>query len=97
YVLLYPSSYEGFGIPILEAMKSGCPFIASNNSSIPEVAGKAGILHDHLSVEDYLSSIISIKAKRESLILEGYDQSDKFSWDKCYIETKNIYNQLLAL
>ena len=96
HLLLYPSSYEGFGIPILEAMKSGCPFIASNNSSIPEVAGKAGILIDELNIEDYLSSIINIKEKRESLILSGFDQSKKFSWDRCYMETKNIYNQLLS-
>jgi len=94
YALIYPSSYEGFGIPLLEAMKAGLPFVALNKSSIPEVAGNAGILIDELNLELFKKALYSIDIDRNSLIKRGLLQSQKFSWEKCYQETKNIYKEL---
>jgi glycosyltransferase involved in cell wall biosynthesis len=95
FALFYPSSYEGFGIPLLEAMKSGCPFIALNISSIPEVAGEAGHLLKSLHVEDFLIAKNQIECNRESIVNKGLAQVSKFSWDKCYKETMNIYDILI--
>src|SRR6201999_3833775 len=68
YALLYPSSYEGFGLPLIEAMKAGTPFIALNSSSIPEVAANTGILLDELDVELFKLAIISADANRTKLV-----------------------------
>lgn len=95
YALLYPSSYEGFGIPLLEAMRAACPFVALNSSSIPEVAGKSGILIDTLDQNKFINAILSIENDRDSLILKGKQQGEKFSWDSCYRETKEIYQVVL--
>jgi mannosyltransferase len=95
--LLYVSSYEGFGIPLLEAMKAGCPFIALNNSSIPEVAGNAGILIDELNLSEIKRAINYINMNREYIIIQGLDQVKNFSWEKCYTETMNLYHKLLDI
>jgi len=94
YSLIYPSSYEGFGIPLLEAMSTFCPFIAINASSIPEVAGDAGILLDELNVNDGITAILQIDNQREKLIIRGQKQVSKFSWDKCYNETALLYQNI---
>lgn len=91
YALVYPSSYEGFGLPLLEAMRASCPFVALNSSSIPEVAGKAGILIDELNVTAFVNSIESIYHNREVIVQRGLKQSENFSWNKCYYETSKIY------
>lgn len=96
YCLLYPSSYEGFGIPILEAMKAGCPVIATKKSSIPEVAGDAGLLVDEIKVDNFINMIKLLENKevRNKLILKGLEQSKQFSWDKCFEETYNFYQEI---
>jgi mannosyltransferase len=94
FALIYPSSYEGFGIPLLEAMKAGCPFIALNCSSIPEVAGNAGFLIDALDVSSFNEAVSSLKNNREEMIKKGLDQAKKFSWEKCYQEVFHIYKDL---
>lgn len=94
FALLYPSSYEGFGIPILEAMRSGTPFIALNKSAIPEVAGDAGILVDQLNIQDFKEALETIELTREDIITKGFIQARKFSWDRCYQETLKVYQDL---
>jgi mannosyltransferase len=94
YALIYPSSYEGFGIPLLEAMKAGCPFIAYNSSSIPEVAGKAGVLIHKLEILLFNEAVSIIEENREEIRKRGFDQANKFSWEKCYKETLQVYKDL---
>jgi glycosyltransferase involved in cell wall biosynthesis len=85
FALVYVPYFEGFGIPILEAMKSGVPVITSNLTSMPEVSGDAAINVDPFSVESISSAMVKIekdKKLREELIIKGKDRASKFSWDK---------------
>ena len=83
--MVYPSLYEGFGLPVLEAMQCGCPVIASNNSSIPEVAGDACILIDITRdepLQEALKKVYSDSELRKSLAAKGLAQAKRFSWNK---------------
>lgn len=90
-LLLYPSSYEGFGIPILEAMKAGCPVLALNSSSIPEVAGNAAVLVNNSTVDEYYNGIQQILGNREYYVQLGFVNAARFSWNKTYLETIKLY------
>lgn len=81
--LIYPSLYEGFGLPILEAMACGCPVITCRNSSLPEVAGDAAIYVDEYDVAEMIQAIeqIQIPIVRQKLIQTGLKQAQKFSWN----------------
>jgi glycosyltransferase involved in cell wall biosynthesis len=97
FCFVYPSLYEGFGIPPLEAMAAGCPVIASNSSSIPEVVGEAGLLFDPKSKESLTSSIYRLihdENERSRLIQKGLLRTSKFSWDNTAKQTYDIYIEL---
>ena len=94
---VYPSFYEGFGLPILEAQACGCPVITSNISSMPEVAGRGALLVDPYNVEDIsnaISNIVFDKISRNSLIEKGLNNSTKFSWEECANRTSQIYQEV---
>ena len=96
-LFIYPSLYEGFGIPLLEAMYFGCPVAASNTSSIPEVVGAAGEYFNPYSVESIslaMNKILFDETYRNLLIERGYKREKQFSWDKCAQETYRVYKQL---
>ena len=97
FCFVYPSFYEGFGIPPLEAMSMGCPVIASDASSIPEVVGDAAILFDPHSNEELIGAIKLLydESKRNKLIELGFEQEKKFNWDKMANETLDIYKNIL--
>ncbi|MGV3461649.1 MAG: glycosyltransferase family 4 protein [Flavobacterium sp.] len=95
--LIYPSLYEGFGIPVIEAMKAGCPVLALNRSSIPEIANGAALLYDNPDGNDFLRGICLLENKdfRDDLIGRGLENSQKFSWHKCASETYSFYKELV--
>lgn len=89
--LVYPSLMEGFGLPILQAFKCGCPVVTSNTSSLPEVAGDAAILVDPYSVTSIKNGITSAIKNRNTLIKKGIVQAKKFTWQKSARETLKVY------
>lgn len=95
-VFVYPSIYEGFGIPPLEAMACGVPVVSADNSSLPEAVGDAGLLVDALSSEEISSAMRKLLTDNnlcKELVARGYKQTDKFSWDtaaKQFIETMQV-------
>nr|WP_321397808.1 glycosyltransferase family 1 protein [uncultured Desulfobacter sp.] len=93
--LVYPSLYEGFGIPLLEAMACNCPVIASNTSSIPEVTGDAGLLVDPLdthAMAHAMGLLLDDEVLRKNLVERGNDRASLFSWKKTVDDTVNVYH-----
>lgn len=96
---VYPSLYEGFGIPPLEAMFCGTAVVASNGSSIPEVVGDAGILFDPESIgdlADILLSLLDSPTERDRLITNGQQRAKAFSWDKTVTQTLDVYRSVVG-
>jgi len=84
-VFIYPSLYEGFGLPILEAQACGCPVISSNSTSLPEVGGKSVYYIDPYNEEEISLAILKIlrnKKLKERLVKKGYNNIKRFSWKK---------------
>ena len=88
-IFVYPSLYEGFGLPVLEAMACGCPIITSNVFSLPEVVGEAGMLVDPYDVEmiaHALSTVLENDELKREMSRKGIEQAQKFSWEKAGVE-----------
>ncbi|MFA5403433.1 MAG: glycosyltransferase family 1 protein [Ignavibacteria bacterium] len=95
---IYPSLYEGFGIPLLEAMHYGCPIVASDSSCFPEIAGDAAMYFNPKSVEDLIlkiENVINNKEIRNQLIKNGYEREKLFGWEKCATLTFEFYKNIL--
>ena len=95
---VYPSFYEGFGLPPLEAMRCGIPVITSNTSSLPEVVGNAGIMIEPTDEDALSAAMLAIYQNselRKSLTEKSLFRASQFSWAKCAQETINAYSQSL--
>lgn len=96
-VFAYPSLYEGFGFPVLEAMACGTPVVTSNVSSLPEVAGKAAVLVDPSKPEAIRQGIEQARHQANALARLGVKQAAKFSWEKAAKSTLQIYEKIIKL
>jgi glycosyltransferase involved in cell wall biosynthesis len=98
-LFIYPSLFEGFGLPVLEAMACGCPVITSRISSLPEVAGDAAILVDPRNIEEVVGAIEAIckdDVLADQLRLRGVERAKLFSWKKCAGETLAVYDTMIT-
>ena len=97
-VFVYPSHYEGFGLPVLEAMTLGAPVVAANTSSIPEVAGDAAILIDpneFMQIAEAILTVISDRQLQQEMINKGKVRASLFSWENTAKETLKAYRSIL--
>jgi glycosyltransferase involved in cell wall biosynthesis len=91
--LVFPSLYEGFGLPVVEAMTAGCPVITTNTSSLPEVAGDAALLVNPLNAREMATTMQRVQqdeALRQRMIADGRKQASRFSWE----DTARIYREI---
>ncbi len=98
-LLAYPSLYEGFGFPPLEAMACGCPVVTSDTSSLPEVVGEAGIMfnpYDTDSLVEAMRKVLTDSELRDDMVRKGLEQAKKFSWEKVARETQKVYNKVAS-
>ena len=96
-LFVFPSLYEGFGLPLLEAMACGTPVLASNNSSIPEIVSDSAILADPSDLEDFcgkITEILSDEELRTNLTNRGLSRAAEFSWEKCAMQTIEVYQRV---
>jgi len=93
---VFPSKYEGFGLPPLEAMSRGCPVVSSDKTSLPEILGTAALYFDPYDEKDMTNKILKIikdDILREDLIVKGLEQVKKYDWWDCATKTKEVYEQ----
>lgn len=96
--LIYPSLYEGFGLPPLEAMACGVPVIAADASSLPEVVGETGLLinpHHTEAITQAMELLVTDATTRHTLSVKALERSKKFSWEHCARQTTDAYRQVL--
>lgn len=97
--LVYPSLYEGFGIPIVEAMVCGCPVICSNTGSLPEVAGAAAEFcdpRDLASIAGAIANVMTSSERASELRTRGFARGAQFSWTRCAEETYSVYRAVVG-
>lgn len=95
---VFPSFYEGFGLPPLEAMSQSCPVISSNQASLPEILGQAAVYfdpYDEKDMQEKISALINNLDLRKELSLKGVTHVQAFDWYKCALETLDVYRQAL--
>ena len=95
--MVYPSLYEGFGLPILEAMACGCPVVCSNTSSMPEVAGDAALLvspHDERALAESIDSVMQDATLRTRLRQAGLQRAVLFDWHQTARRTVDVFRQI---
>ncbi|WP_282050982.1 glycosyltransferase family 4 protein [Maribacter aquivivus] len=95
--LVYPSSYEGFGLPLLEAQSAGCPVIAMNTSSIPEVVEESGILLEEespLLIAEHIKQLL-VEEYRNDLVQKGLENVKRFTWSNTFQKTLDFYKELI--
>jgi len=98
-LFVFPSLYEGFGLPVLESMQCGCPALLSNNSSLPEVGGDAGAYFDPLipgALTTALNTLLQDESKRQQMIREGYQQATRFNWERTAAGHRDVYKKLIG-
>lgn len=96
--LIYPSTYEGFGIPVIEAQRAGCPVVAYNNGAVKEIIGDTPLLFKRFNITEISDIIIDNlfdSSIRNKIINNGFINSKKYTWDMTYEKTKNIYDSIL--
>ncbi|NIA14790.1 MAG: glycosyltransferase [Nitrospiraceae bacterium] len=94
----FPTLYEGFGLPLLEAMTCGCPVVSARNSSVPEVVGDAAVLVDDATdagaVAQAMAGVLADPAQRDVMRAKGLEQAKRFSWETCAQQTMQVYQEL---
>jgi glycosyltransferase involved in cell wall biosynthesis len=95
-LFVYPSLYEGFGLPVLEALACGVPVVAANSTSIPEVLGEAGVYcdpHDSATIAQGMAAVLANPVLADELRCKGIAQAAHFSWERMAQETLAVYAQ----
>ena len=98
-VFAFPSLYEGFGMPVLEAMACGTPVVTSNVSALPEVAGDAGLLvnpYEPAAISEALAELLESAARRDDLARRGLERARRFTWPLVAEQTVRVYKQILC-
>jgi len=94
---VFPSFYEGFGLPVLEAMACGCPVVTANNSSLPEVGGDAAEYCDANeidSIANVMRNVLNNRTLREQMSRRGLEQAARFSWRATAEQTLGVYRSV---
>ncbi|MGH3104235.1 MAG: glycosyltransferase family 4 protein [Gaiellaceae bacterium] len=94
--LVFPSLYEGFGQPTIEAMACGCPVVASSTTALPEVVGDAARLFDPTSVDEMAAAVLDVLADPGELVARGLKRARRFTWDACARAHDTVYRELSA-